>query len=122
MRALRQATGRLPATYARFRDECDEPELAGLPRRGRQPRHRGHRAGARVGPRGRADPGRADGHPANGLAWLAGQLAATGRALQPGDPVITGGLTAAVPVSAGSTVAAVFDHPAGVSVTVAVHG
>jgi 2-keto-4-pentenoate hydratase len=64
----------------------------------------------------------ADGHPARGLAWLAGQLAATGRSLQPGDLVITGGLTAAVPVAAGATVAAVFEPPAGAPVTVTVSG
>ncbi len=71
---------------------------------------------------GTATGAAADGHPANGLAWLAGQLALTGRALQPGDLVITGGLTAAVPVAPGRTVAAVFEPPAGTAVTVAVTG
>jgi 2-keto-4-pentenoate hydratase len=63
----------------------------------------------------------ADGHPAQGLAWLAGQLAATGRTLQPGQLVITGGLTAA-PYLTGHTVAAVFTPPAGPPVTVTVNG
>jgi 2-keto-4-pentenoate hydratase len=63
----------------------------------------------------------ADGHPARGLAWLAGQLTATGRTLRPGDLVITGGLTAA-PQLSGHTVAAVFTPPAGHPVTVTVTG
>jgi 2-keto-4-pentenoate hydratase len=71
---------------------------------------------------GTATGAAADGHPANGLAWLAGRLAATGRVLEPGDLVITGGLTAAVPVTAGDTVAAVFEPPAGDAVTVTVSG
>jgi 2-keto-4-pentenoate hydratase len=36
----------------------------------------------------------AGGHPAAGVVWLAEQLAERGRALEPGDLVITGGLTA----------------------------
>jgi 2-keto-4-pentenoate hydratase len=63
----------------------------------------------------------ADGHPARGLAWLAGQLATTGRTLQPGDLVITGGLTAA-PYLTGHTVTALFTPPTGKPVTVAVTG
>ena len=93
----------------------------------------GERAGTATG-------AAADGHPASGLAWLAGQLAASGRALRPGDLVITGGLTAAVPVAPASvttharagvpagtgtpagTVAAVFEPPSGPPVTVMVTG
>ena len=60
----------------------------------------------------------AGGHPAVGLAWLAGQLAAHGRALEPGDLVITGGLTSAQPLRAGSRISAAFG--AGGSVTVEV--
>jgi 2-keto-4-pentenoate hydratase len=52
----------------------------------------------------------ADGHPANGLAWLATQLAATGRTLHPGDLIITGGLTAA-PHLTGHTATAEFTPP-----------
>lgn len=48
------------------------------------------------------------GHPAAGLAWLAGQLAARGRALEPGDLVITGGLTSAYPLETGHTISATF--------------
>jgi 2-keto-4-pentenoate hydratase len=40
----------------------------------------------------------ASGHPAAGVAWLAEQLASRGRALEPGDLVITGGLTSARPL------------------------
>jgi 2-keto-4-pentenoate hydratase len=50
----------------------------------------------------------ASGHPLAGVAWLAGQLALTGRRLQAGEIVITGGLTAAVPLDPGDCVEAVF--------------
>jgi len=50
----------------------------------------------------------AGGHPAAGLAWLAGQLAARGRALEPGDLVITGGLTRAYPLQTGGMISATF--------------
>ncbi len=50
----------------------------------------------------------AGGHPAAGLVWLAEQLAGSGRALEPGDLVITGGLTSARPLEAGHRVSALF--------------
>ncbi len=50
----------------------------------------------------------AGGHPAAGLVWLAEQLAGSGRALEPGDLVITGGLTSARPLEAGHRVGALF--------------
>ena len=50
----------------------------------------------------------AGGHPAAGLAWLAAQLGARAETLEPGDLVITGGLTAAVPLEPGDEVVAVF--------------
>ena len=50
----------------------------------------------------------ASGHPAAGLVWLAEQLAGSERALQPGDLVITGGLTSARPLEAGHHVSASF--------------
>lgn len=56
------------------------------------------------------------GHPAAALAWLAGELARRGRALEPGQVVITGGLTAAVPLEAGDVVEGVFDGEIRVSV------
>jgi 2-keto-4-pentenoate hydratase len=56
----------------------------------------------------RATGAAAGGHPAAGLAWLAGQLAARGRALEPGDLVITGGLTSAYPLEAGHRISAAF--------------
>ena len=48
------------------------------------------------------------GHPAAGLAWLAGQLAGRERGLQAGDLVITGGLTSAAPLAAGGVIEAAF--------------
>ncbi len=50
----------------------------------------------------------ASGHPAAGVVWLAEQLAESGGALEPGDLVITGGLTSARPLEAGHRVSAVF--------------
>jgi 2-keto-4-pentenoate hydratase len=50
----------------------------------------------------------ASGHPAAGVVWLAEQLAARGGALEPGDLIITGGLTSARPLEAGHRVSAVF--------------
>jgi 2-keto-4-pentenoate hydratase len=66
----------------------------------------------------RATGAAAGGHPAAGLAWLAGQLAGRGLALEPGDLVITGGLTSAQPLRAGGRINAAFG--AGGSVTVEV--
>jgi 2-keto-4-pentenoate hydratase len=48
------------------------------------------------------------GHPASGVAWLAEQLAERGRALEPGDLVITGGLTSAHPLEPGHRISASF--------------
>ncbi len=50
----------------------------------------------------------ASGHPLAGVVWLAEQLALTGRRLHAGQIVLTGGLTAAVPLDAGDCVEAVF--------------
>ncbi len=50
----------------------------------------------------------ASGHPAAGVAWLAEQLAARGHALQPGDLIITGGLTSAHPLEPRHRIAASF--------------
>ncbi len=50
----------------------------------------------------------ASAHPLAGVAWLADQLALTGRQLRAGQIVLTGGLTAAVPLDAGDCVEAVF--------------
>lgn len=46
------------------------------------------------------------GDPWNALRWLVDRLAERGERLQPGDVVITGGLTRAVPLVAGSSVRA----------------
>lgn len=59
----------------------------------------------------------AGGHPALGVAWLAGQLADHPRGLREGDLVITGGLTAAAPLSRGDVAHATFSA-ASCSVTV----
>ncbi len=50
------------------------------------------------------------GHPAAALAELANHLGRRGKELKAGWVVLTGGLTAAVPVRAGSTVTASFAH------------
>jgi 2-keto-4-pentenoate hydratase len=63
---------------------------------------------------GRGDA--ASGHPAAGIVWLAGQLASTGERIDAGQIVITGGLTAAVPLAPGDHVTAVFGGT--ISVTV----
>lgn len=58
----------------------------------------------------------ASGHPLAGVAWLSEQLGAAGSALEAGQVIITGGLTAAVPLGSGDTVRAVFDDRLAVSV------
>jgi 2-keto-4-pentenoate hydratase len=50
----------------------------------------------------------ASGHPAAGVVWLAEQLAARGRWLEPGDLVITGGLTRAPSLEPGHRISASF--------------
>jgi len=55
---------------------------------------------------GRGDA--AMGHPHAAVAWLEGQLAARGEALEEGDLVITGGMTRAVPLAPGGIVEARF--------------
>nr|GLK33631.1 2-oxo-hepta-3-ene-1,7-dioic acid hydratase [Rhodococcus wratislaviensis] len=59
----------------------------------------------------------AAGHPLHGVAWLAGELTAGGGSLHKGELIITGGLTVAIPLRPGATVAARF----GRSTTVRVH-
>jgi 2-keto-4-pentenoate hydratase len=50
----------------------------------------------------------ASGHPAAGVVWLAEQLAVRGRWLEPGDLVITGGLTRAPALKSGHRISASF--------------
>lgn len=50
------------------------------------------------------------GHPAAAVAWLANKLAEFGAALEPGDVVLSGAVTAAVDVAAGDVVEAHFDR------------
>lgn len=50
------------------------------------------------------------GHPAAAVAWLVRALAADGEGLSAGDVVLSGGLTAAVPVAPGDVVVAAADR------------
>lgn len=50
------------------------------------------------------------GHPAEALALAANELARRGRAIEPGWVVLTGGMTDAVPIPAGTSVAFHFTH------------
>ena len=56
------------------------------------------------------------GHPAEAVAMLVNWLGARGEAILPGSIVFSGGLTAAVPLAAGTTVTATFGHLGAVSV------
>lgn len=56
------------------------------------------------------------GHPAAALRWLAGALAARGESVQPGQIVLSGGLTGSVPLIRGGTVRAEFDRLGSVAV------
>ncbi len=69
---------------------------------------------------GRGHGSDAGGHPAYALSWLADSLAGHDRGLQPGDIVITGGLTTAVPLGPGGSVQATFEHASMGSITVSV--
>ncbi len=55
------------------------------------------------------------GHPAAAVAWLANKLAELGSALEPGDIVLSGAVTAAVDVGPGDVVQAHFDRLGSVS-------
>lgn len=50
------------------------------------------------------------GHPAAAVAWLVRSLAAEGEGLRAGDVILSGGLTAATPVTAGDTVVVTIDR------------
>jgi 2-keto-4-pentenoate hydratase len=50
------------------------------------------------------------GHPASAVAWLVRSLAAENEGLRAGDIVLSGGLTAAVPVTAGDVVTVTADR------------
>jgi 2-keto-4-pentenoate hydratase len=50
------------------------------------------------------------GHPAAAVAWLVRSLAEHGEGLRAGDVVLSGGLTAAVPVSPGDVVVVTVDR------------
>jgi 2-keto-4-pentenoate hydratase len=49
------------------------------------------------------------GHPAAAVAWLVNTLGRTGQYLRPGTVVLSGGLTASVPLQRTSVVSAEFD-------------
>ena len=59
---------------------------------------------------GTASGAAALGHPASAVAWLVRSLAADGEGLRAGQVILTGGLTAAVPVSAGDSVVVSIDR------------
>ncbi|WP_345426727.1 fumarylacetoacetate hydrolase family protein [Pseudonocardia xishanensis] len=50
------------------------------------------------------------GHPAAAVAWLVRRLSATDEGLTAGQVVLSGGLTAAVPVAPGDVVTATIDR------------
>lgn len=58
----------------------------------------------------------ASGHPAVGVVWLVAELARRGLRIEPGQFVITGGLTKAVPLMPGEVIAARFAGSVDVSV------
>lgn len=64
----------------------------------------------------RATGAAASGHPAEGVVWLVGELAARGERIHAGDLIITGGLTLAVPLEPGDVIRAVFDGSVEVAV------
>jgi 2-oxo-3-hexenedioate decarboxylase len=53
--------------------------------------------------------GAAMGHPAAAVAWLVGVLGQQGAHLEPGSIVLSGGLTASVPLRRGAAAVAEFD-------------
>ena len=50
------------------------------------------------------------GHPAAAVAWMVRTMAADGEGLRAGDVVLSGGLTAAIPVAAGDVVVVSIDR------------
>jgi len=62
----------------------------------------------------------AGGHPLLGVSWLTGLLTRAGKRIEPGQMILTGGLTAGATVHAGDTVAAEFTAPAGLVARVSV--
>lgn len=62
----------------------------------------------------------AGGHPLAGVSWLAGLLGRVGKRIEPGQMILTGGLTAGVAMVPGDTVAAEFTASGGVVAGVSV--
>jgi len=58
------------------------------------------------------------GNPLNALAWLANHLAARGQALEPGDIVISGGITKLLRPKTGDTIRARFTHLGSINIKV----
>jgi 2-keto-4-pentenoate hydratase len=50
------------------------------------------------------------GSPLNSATWLANELIGRGAELEPGHVILTGSITAAIPVVAGDAVTASFDR------------
>lgn len=57
------------------------------------------------------------GHPAYAVAWLANKLAAFDIGLHRGEMILSGAITAAVPIEKGDTITVMFNHVGSVSVT-----
>lgn len=66
-----------------------------------------------------ATGGAAMGHPAAAISWLAHQLVRRGRSIQPGQVILSGGLTSSIPLRRGQSVRAEFDGLGSVQVRVA---
>jgi 2-keto-4-pentenoate hydratase len=58
------------------------------------------------------------GNPLNALAWLANHLATRGRALEPGEIIMSGSISKLLRPQAGDTIRARFAHLGSVSITV----
>ena len=58
------------------------------------------------------------GHPAAAVAWLVRSLASSGEGLRRGDVILSGGLTAATPVSAGDSIVVSIDRIGSVELAV----
>ncbi|HEY5849096.1 MAG TPA: fumarylacetoacetate hydrolase family protein [Microlunatus sp.] len=63
--------------------------------------------------------GAAMGHPVAAISWLARQLAGRGQRIQPGQVILSGGLTSSIPLRRNQTFRAEFDRLGSVQVRVA---
>ena len=82
------------------------PERITSPRRSPSPSAASDRTSQATAASGAASLG----HPASAVAWLVRALAADGAGLRRGDVILSGGLTAATPVSAGDSITVTIDR------------